>query len=196
MVLGLGVGVGAGFFYLRDDADPTGVAAASSTSALVETSVTTAVAASTTVLVAEPTTAPPTTTTAPVELPPTINSDVDGPDLSVLALAFDRYVAGINTGVYDQAFLVLSPRMRENITSDGFAEGNSTSLITNFVIRSIDVVDTDTRQVLITMTSQQDPEWGFENQTCTNWTIGYRMIRIDADWHIDRAKNANTPTSC
>jgi serine protease Do len=118
----------------------------------------------------------------------TVLSDVAHPDLQGLLDTFQSYFDGINLGLYRQAYDQSSSERRSQVSFAGFRAGTLTSYDFDVRIRSIDDVDPDTRRVLVTFWSVQEPKYGQDGQGCTKWTLDYTMVLSGDRWLIDSAQ--------
>lgn len=131
-----------------------------------------------------------------------IGADVVTEDVPALQRTFAVYTQSINSGRAEAAFGVLGPRLTTNNTAEAWAVGQQTSLLWDWRIRSVEVVD-EGLQVRSTFTSTQEAEFGFDGQsTCTRWDITHELVRgtfrgLDF-WLIDgsRATPGTAPIDC
>ncbi len=108
-------------------------------------------------------------------------------DISEVENTFVSYFDGINTGDFFNAWMQLSPRIRENFPFEEFMAGTLTSYDFDIVAHSYVVDDVDTRTVWLTFASIQSPDIGPEGEDCTLWSIDYTMEWLEGKWYIDRA---------
>lgn len=105
-----------------------------------------------------------------------IGADIAHPEVAALQRTFAVYTQSINSGRAEAAFGVLGPTITTNNSADAWAEGQSTSLLWDWRIRSI-VDAAGGLEVRSTFTSTQEPEFAFdETSTCTRWDITHTMI--------------------
>jgi hypothetical protein len=119
------------------------------------------------------------------------------PDAQTLAAVFAQWVGGVNSGDYQRAFNTYTPRLRDRIGFDTFAEGNATSQILS--PRLIDVSGNGAkRNVTIVFRSTQDPSLGPDGQACTDWRLRWTMVQGAASgWQVDDADNLQgSPAGC
>lgn len=124
---------------------------------------------------------------------------VEGSDLDVeLSIELDAERGGIaqtivshgdliNIRDYADAWKLLSVSSQNKASSyDDWQEGVHTSQWRELVIYSIEIqgdsATADTR-----LTTSQDPQYG-SGSGCLTWSLTYHMIRVGAQWQIDKAK--------
>jgi len=121
------------------------------------------------------------------------------PDTTTQAVGqvLKTYFDGINSADYEQAWLMLSPRLRGPSWSS-FAKGTSTSLDSGVALLSV----TPAGQSVIahvTFTSVQASEKGPGGDTCDNWDLDYTLVPSGDSWLIDKVLGHNggrTHTAC
>jgi hypothetical protein len=115
-----------------------------------------------------------------------------------IAAAFATYFDGINSGDYQAAWNVLSPRRRDASTFTSFAAGDATSYDSDIQLLDARQVDADTATVALSFTSLQRADKGPNGDTCDLWSLNYTMIRIGGAWYIDNAGayGGSNHTSC
>lgn len=126
-------------------------------------------------------------------------SGLDAGASSGISSAFETYFDGINTGDYDAAWHVLSPRLRSGSSLESFADGDATSF--DFAQRVIDAtqIDPSTATVVLEFTSIQASDKGPDGDTCDDWTLVYTMVEgSDGTWYIDATTpyHGSSHTSC
>jgi V8-like Glu-specific endopeptidase len=131
-----------------------------------------------------------------------IGADVGHSEVAALQRTFAVYTQSINSGRAEAAFGVLGPTITTNNSADAWAEGQSTSLLWDWRIRSI-ASAAEGLEVRSTFTSTQEPEFAFDGtSTCTRWDITHTMIpgsfRGRDFWLIDgsRATEGVPPIDC
>lgn len=109
-----------------------------------------------------------------------------------------QWANAINAGEYASAWSMYSARFRSAQSYEEFTEGNSTSLILELRIWSVDDNQGDGRLVAnIGFISVQDPEYGYDGQRCSFWDLNYTMV-FEGGWRIDRAESfsGGGPEAC
>ena len=124
----------------------------------------------------------------------------DSPDATTQAVAdvFKTYFGGINSANYEQAWLMLSPKLRGPSWSS-FAKGTSTSYDTQVAILSVAPGPGESVTAHVTFTSVQSSEKGPDGDTCDNWDLDYTLIPADGSWLIDKVLGHDggpTHTNC
>lgn len=131
-----------------------------------------------------------------------IGADIEHEAVAALQRTYAVYTQSINSGRAEAAFGVLGPSITTNNTAEAWAEGQATSLLWDWRIRSIEEVDGGL-DVRSTFTSTQEAEFGFDGEsTCTRWDITHRVIEgafrgLDF-WLIDRSRATDgaAPIDC
>lgn len=121
-----------------------------------------------------------------------IEADVAHPQLASLQRTYAVYTQSINSGRAEAAFGVLGPSITTNNTAEAWAEGQSTSLLWDWRVRSVTDIDGGL-EVRSTFTSTQDAEFAFDGEsTCTRWDITHQLVpglfRGRDFWLIDRSR--------
>jgi S1-C subfamily serine protease len=136
---------------------------------------------------------------APIEdasdFPVEVLSDV--PVAQDIARSLVLHGQSINTGSYETAWEIFTPRMKVRMKSlQEWSSGLDTSYWT--ALRLLDVADQGRRAaVLAQLTTNQDAAFGRDGQTCSQWSLTYSMIRSGAGWLIDAVENADgSPQPC
>lgn len=131
-----------------------------------------------------------------------IGADVAHPEVAALQRTYAVYTQSINSGRAEAAFGVLGPSITTNNTPEAWAEGQATSLLWDWRIRSVENVEGGL-EVRSTFTSTQEAEFGFDGaSTCTRWDITHELVLgsfRDLDfWLIDRsrASDGSGPIDC
>lgn len=106
-----------------------------------------------------------------------------------IADAFTTYFDGINSGDYEAAWRVLSPRLRAGSTIDSFASGDATSYDSDFQVIHASQDAPDQASVVLSFVSLQRADKGPDGDTCDTWTLRYTMVQgPSGEWYIDAAK--------
>ena len=135
--------------------------------------------------------------TGPSGLSVNIIDRASGPDEPAIAEAFATYANGINTGNYESAWGVLSPRAQTLTPFDKFSQGEASSYIATLTLDSIVPAGAGSDTVEVEFTSVQDPTLGGTGQACSNWTMTYTLIGAGGSWLIDTARpHAGSPAAC
>ncbi len=125
--------------------------------------------------------------------------ELDPTDLrAVIENRFIEYFDLINAGREGEAFDEhLSPRLTEAQSREQYVLDHSTTIITDVVVDSVWEIDETTAGALVSFRSEQAAEFGFEGQTCTDWSLSYRLVDDERGWLIDGATNEpESPTAC
>lgn len=125
--------------------------------------------------------------------------ELDPTDLvAVVETRFVEYFDLINAGREGDAFDgYLSERLTDVQSRDQFVLDHSTTIISNLEVWSVWEIDEATAGALVAFRSEQAAEFGFEGQTCTDWSLSYRLIASDNGWLIDSATNEpGSPAAC
>ncbi|MDG2112953.1 MAG: serine protease, partial [Actinomycetota bacterium] len=136
-----------------------------------------------------------------------ISSDVEHPEIGPLMRTYGVYQLAINSGRPEEAFQMLGPGIADHTTVETWAQGQSTSSLWAFRIRSVTEVRDGTTagealSVRVTFESTQAPEFGrVPGETCTRWDLTHRLVRGEVQgrefWLIDGAvANEGSPVSC
>lgn len=121
------------------------------------------------------------------------SEDSDAPDIGRSLLV---HGSAINSGNYDAAWQVFSPRLQRKFTSvEAWSSGLSTSYWTGIAIRSVSGSGASKTARTLLMTEQSAAD-GQDGQTCSLWLIDYGMKRVDGGWLIDSAKAKGEPDAC
>jgi hypothetical protein len=115
-----------------------------------------------------------------------------------IAAAFATYFDGINSGDYQAAWYVLSPRRRATSSFTSFAAGDATSYDSDIQLLDARQIDANDATVALSFTSLQRADKGPDDDTCDVWSLNYAMIRIGGAWYIDNADayGGSNHTSC
>jgi serine protease Do len=116
-----------------------------------------------------------------------------------IADAFTTYFDGINTGDYESAWLVLSPRLRAGSSVGSFANGDATSYDSDVQVLDASQQSASEATVVLSFVSLQRADKGPDGDTCDMWTLRYTMVEGAAgNWLIDSAKpyQGSTHQSC
>lgn len=115
-----------------------------------------------------------------------------------IAAAFATYFNGINTGDYQAAWNVLSPRRRAASSFASFAAGDATSYDSDIHLLNARQIDPNDATVALSFMSLQRADKGPNGDTCDVWRLNYTMIRIGNAWYIDNAEpyGPSNHTSC
>ncbi len=118
--------------------------------------------------------------------------------LAVVETRFVEYFDLINAGREGDAFDgYLSQRLTDVQSREQFVLDHSTTIISNLEVWSVWEIDEDTAGALVAFRSEQSAEFGFEGQTCTDWSLSYRLVASDIGWLIDSATNEpGSPAAC
>jgi hypothetical protein len=138
-----------------------------------------------------PTPDPVGTQLTPVQLPA---AAVD-PHSNDVAVLLGRYFSDINIARYADAFSLLTPALQRTLGSEQeFADGESTSLISDVTITNISALDTSSViTVDVTFRSTQDANHGPRpGEVCTDWSLEYELMETDAVLLIDHARSAGS----
>jgi serine/threonine-protein kinase PknK len=161
----------------------------------------TTTAATPTSKAARPTTsvAPPTSTN--ITIPPdevvAVAGAVNHPSTVDARKTLHEYIAGINESRYQDAFATFttdSDIYRGGL--DPWAEGQSTTYITDALITDVRDAGPDTLEVDLNFTSFQDKEYGPAGQECTEWQLAYEMVDSGPSWLIRKATPIVAPVGC
>jgi S1-C subfamily serine protease len=126
-----------------------------------------------------------------------VNVDSDHPDAEAIAETFRTYAEGINTGAYDTAYDMLSPRSKSGTSRHRFAQDEATSQLHDIHLTTVRSNPDGTDTARVAMTSVQEPKFGHNGQSCSNWHLTYTMVLGQTGWLIDRAvADHGTPTAC
>lgn len=123
-----------------------------------------------------------------------VEATTDHPELDGVVTAFQTYIFGVNSGDYRAAYAQWSPRLQQQLPYDDFVTQQTSSWLFDFVIIDVRLRSGDALLVDARFRSEQDPQFGPQGQACTDWSLTYRMARIDGRWRIDGAEH-NTPGS-
>lgn len=118
------------------------------------------------------------------DLTPTLPESPDDTTRSVAAV-FETYFEGINSANYEQAWLMLSPKLR-GPSWLSFAKGTSTSFDTQVAILLVTPEPGGSVTAQVTFTSVQASEKGPDGDTCDHWDLDYTLIPADGSWLIDK----------
>ena len=103
---------------------------------------------------------------------------------------FRTYVNGINSADYAAAYSTLSASAQRRTSYGEFVHGVTTSVLSGFVIETIEQ-NVSRRVVLVaSFMSRQAPEDGPDGESCTDWMLRYTVIRSNGAWRIDSALGA------
>lgn len=101
----------------------------------------------------------------------------------------------INTGNYEAAWNLFTPKMQHDMASlSAWKKGLSTSFWVSLDVRTVTGTG-NSLAATTTLRTQQDAKDGYHGQTCSVFTIVYTMKRVDGVWLIDHAKGG-TPSAC
>jgi len=131
------------------------------------------------------------------DLSPTLPDSPD-PTTQAVGDVFKTYFDGINAANYEQAWMMLSPKLRGS-SLESFADGTSTSYDDQVTVRSVTEGPGDSVVAHVTFTSVQASEKGPDGDTCDNWDLDYTLILSGGSWLIDKVAGHNggrTHTSC
>ncbi len=131
-----------------------------------------------------------------------VATDVDHPEIDSLMRTYAVYQLSINSGRPEEAFQMLGPSITGVTTAESWADGQRTSSLWAFRIRSVEDSPDGTLAVRVTFESTQAPEFGrVPGETCTRWDLTHTMVRGEVQdrdfWLIDGAlANPGSPVSC
>jgi len=131
------------------------------------------------------------------DLTPTLPSSPDATTQAV-GQVFKTYFDGINSADYEQAWLMLSPKLRGPSWSS-FAKGTSTSYDDQVTVLSVTPGAGQSVSAHVTFTSVQASEKGPGGDACDNWDLDYTLMPSGVTWLIDKVVGHNggrTHTSC
>jgi hypothetical protein len=123
-----------------------------------------------------------------------ISSDAD--DADDIALALYLHGDSINQGLYDAAWSVFTPRLQSRFGGvDGWSSGLSSSYWTRL---DVERVERDGREVdaRVALRTRQEASDGYAGQTCSDWSMRYRMKLVGGAWLIDQADAGSGPQAC
>lgn len=133
----------------------------------------------------------------------TIGATVDHPELARLQLTFAAYTQAINSGRAEDGFALLGPAITTNNSAAAWAEGQATSSLWGWTIRSIDQPVAGTLDVRSTFMSTQEAAFGFDGEsTCTRWDITHELVDGELDgrpfWFVNRSRatDGGGPVDC
>jgi len=131
-----------------------------------------------------------------------IAADIDHPELAAIQRTYAVYSQSINSSRATEAFGVLGPAITTNDTAERWAEGQQTSKLWDWRVRSIEQ-NGDGLVVRSVFTSTQEAEYGFDQaSTCTRWDVTHDLVRglfRDLDyWLINRSRatTGRGPVDC
>ncbi|GAB3267858.1 hypothetical protein GCM10027562_34410 [Arthrobacter pigmenti] len=103
----------------------------------------------------------------------------------------------INRGAYSTAYAIFTPEMQAKMGSaEGWSSNLSSSYWTRLDVQSVSGQE-DALTVRVHLQTVQDAEDGYEQQTCSDWTIDYTMTWDGVAWRIaDDSLPAGSPTAC
>jgi serine protease Do len=114
-----------------------------------------------------------------------LSGDPRGPEI---LQTFRTWADGISTGDYPSGWAMYSQEYRASNSFDTWVDGNTTSYIP--VLQIEDVADgerSDQVHALVQFGSLQAPEYGYDGQDCSIWTLEYTLLYEDAGWRISKA---------
>ncbi len=123
------------------------------------------------------------------------SGSADGPAVADL---LTRYMTGINTGRFADAYAMFSPALQAGATLDQFTAGERSSHLFDVVVRSATRSTTGSVTAEVTFGSVQDVRYGHDGQSCSQWRITYQLVPGPAGGLlIDHAVPApGVPASC
>ncbi|MBP2418235.1 S1C family serine protease [Microlunatus capsulatus] len=125
-----------------------------------------------------------------------VGVDSEADDADDIALALYLHGDSINQGFYDAAWSLFTPRLQARFDGvEGWSDGLSSSYWTQLVVRRVDR-DGRTADARVDLRTRQDAADGFRGQTCSDWSMRYRMRLVGGAWLIDDADAGAGPTSC
>lgn len=140
----------------------------------------------------------PTQTTAPItSLPITVQST----HIAAHDIARDLlwHALSINKQDYEAAFADFTPKQQADMGGlENWAKGQRTSVWESIVLKSVTGTG-DSLKALTQMKTYQDAAFGYDGQTCSNFTVDYSVVYVDGRWLIDSAPAApgfETPQAC
>ncbi|MEO6585977.1 MAG: trypsin-like peptidase domain-containing protein [Knoellia sp.] len=114
-------------------------------------------------------------------VPPT-----DDPLAVEVTQLFRDYFTAINEGNYDQAWALMSPRLRPSDVNK-LADSLSSTIDFGVVVHSVTQADDGIVKAHVYFVSTQSPEQGPKGQTCTVWDLDYTLAPTGSPWQIRRA---------
>ena len=131
-----------------------------------------------------------------------ISADTAHRELASVQRTFAVFTQSINSSRAEEAFGVLGPAITRDNTPEAWAQGQRTSKLWDWRIRSIAERD-GVLVVRSLFTSTQEAAFGFDGvSTCTRWDITYELVdglfRDEPYWLINRssATSARSPIDC
>ncbi|KRE41113.1 hypothetical protein ASG74_14735 [Knoellia sp. Soil729] len=100
---------------------------------------------------------------------------------------FRDYFTAINGADYDQAWALMSPRLRPSDVTT-FADSLSSTIDFGVVVHSVKPGKDGSATAHVYFVSTQASEQGPEGQTCTVWDLDYTLVPTGDPWQIRRAK--------
>ena len=111
--------------------------------------------------------------------PELIRSEVDASEVLALQRTFAVYTQSINSGRAEEAFAVLGPAQTAATTAEQWAQGQETSKLWDWNIRSIELTENGLN-VRSTVRSTQEEQFSFDGQSeCTRWDLIHNMVLGD-----------------
>ena len=131
-----------------------------------------------------------------------IAADIEHPELAAVRRTYAVYTQSINSSRAAQAFDVLGPAITNADTAERWAQGQQTSKLWDWRVRSIEE-NGGGLVVRSVFTSTQDAAFAFDQaSTCTRWDITHDLVRgtfRDQEyWLINRSRatTAQGPVDC
>ncbi|MGN6522995.1 MAG: S1C family serine protease [Actinomycetes bacterium] len=131
----------------------------------------------------------------PDEQAMSVVDDTDSSEGSIAVGVLQRYVDGINSGNYRDAYEMLDERAQRRFPFQSFEDGNATSYLLNMHVRDVTETSEGRLQAQLSFVSVQDADYGYDHQSCSVWTATYTFAEADGDWLIDE-QHAAKPDPC
>lgn len=117
-------------------------------------------------------------------------------DATSVAGTLYHHGLSINGGYYQNAWRMFTPRLQSDMKGlTQWSSGLKTSYWTSIVLSDLSR-EGDVAQATVSLTTQQDPAYGFENQSCSQYRMRYRMVLTDGTWLMDHVDSLRDPAAC
>ncbi len=129
---------------------------------------------------------------------PTFEADFDATDAQQLVIStLMLHGVAINRGDYENAWSLFTPRMQTRMGSLGrWSSGVESSYWRDITVRGV-TIDGDVATATVDLRTEQDADAGVDSQTCSNWSLSYRLRLGDDEWLIDAANALDgKPAAC
>lgn len=128
----------------------------------------------------------------------TADTDLSDPEVLAAAQALVLHGEAINSGHYESAFAMFTPRMQESMGGlEEWSSGLDTSYWIELTLTDSAALD-ESVELRMTLRTVQSSEYGPEGLECSDWDLTYVLLWQDdlQEYLIDQVRLENEPEEC